>query len=77
MERVYERATRLIHRKRGKSSTWIQDHDIRFGGNIPRKGIKESTKANKVDSFFVESTGIAADLMVLLFYGIAAERESE
>lgn len=74
MERVYERATRLIYRKRGKSSTWIQDHDIRFGGNIPRKGIKEQSKQS---GFFVESTGIAADLMVLLFYGIAAERESK
>lgn len=34
----------------GKSSTRIQDHDIRFGGNIPKVRRRESTKAKKVDS---------------------------
>jgi hypothetical protein len=43
---------------------------------VARKGIKESTKANKVDSLLSQlATGIAADLVVLLFYGLAAERE--
>lgn len=41
-------------------------------------GIKESTKANKVDSLLSQlATGIAADLVVLLFYGLAGKNRKQ
>lgn len=48
----------------------------RGGSQVPRSKITISgIKESKQSRFFVESTGIAADLVVLLFYGLAAERE--
>jgi len=70
------RWARLLAPYIGRGGSQVPRSKITISGLVARKGIKESTKANKVDSLLSQlATGIAADLVVLLFYGLAAERE--
>ncbi|KAG2308123.1 hypothetical protein Bca52824_027871 [Brassica carinata] len=66
---------RLLSPYIGRGGSQVPRSKITISALVVISGIKESTKANKVDSLLSQlATGIAADLVVLLFYGLAAER---
>ncbi|KAL0897851.1 hypothetical protein Bca101_081812 [Brassica carinata] len=66
---------RLLSPYIGRGGSQVPRSKITISALVVISGIKESTKANKVDSLLSQlATGIAADLVVLLLYGLASER---
>ncbi|CAN6917257.1 unnamed protein product [Brassica oleracea] len=66
---------RLLSPYIGRGGSQVARSKITISALVVISGLKESTKANKVDSLLSQlATGIAADPVVFLFYGLSAGR---